>query len=131
MDVLSEEHTQFLHRVLRATSSIDYTDCVNWRTDGCFAPVSFFVNCSDSFYTSSADSEDLTPSNIDEFERACADCLDIYTANRESFATFYAPLLFCARVRKMRPLSSSYPKDQYRDVPELTELFDACGPERC
>jgi hypothetical protein len=124
--LLSDAHAGFVLKVLHLCATIDFTDCLWWRTDGAYAPVTFFVSCSDKFATSCADHEELTPSNVDVFEKAIADCLAIETRDDTSFARFHAPLLFCARVRGERPLKYAYSK--YGS--SVVALFEQCGPPR-
>jgi len=121
-----------------------------WRTDGEYAPVTFFVNCNDLFHWATADAEKLTPENLPELRQAVADVraargvptghfprLDRDATNEErnkeaaDWSCWYdaggmGADLFCARVRKMRPQRPCYE----RWPPELHPLFDACGPER-
>lgn len=112
-----------------------------WRTDGEYAPVTFFVNCNDLFYWACADGETLTPENLpalltalEDVRRAqglptgewprARDMKDGWDEHWHSGS--WAAQLFCARVRGMRPQ-----RPCYRSMPEkLKPLFDACGPER-
>jgi|HubBroStandDraft_4_1064222.scaffolds.fasta_scaffold00029_108 hypothetical protein len=95
-------------------------ETVEWRTDGEYAPVRFFINCNDQFWWGTGDNEDLTPENIGELEKAYADC----NAIDKVCGKHHAQSLFCCRVRKMRPQGCCYPPREY------WHLFDACGPER-
>ncbi len=113
---------EFILKVLDLFSRYDSQDSVSWRTDGEFAPVTFFVNCSDLFWWATADAEDITPENFGVLEQAFIDC----QAADKVVGTVYAPSLFAARVRKLRPQRAAYPKDE----PFMWPLFDACGPER-
>jgi hypothetical protein len=109
----------FTLRVLRATYRAQIHDALSWIVDG--ENVAFCINCNDVFEWATADVEELTPENIDVFEQACADCWEI---DEE----IYAPYLFCARVRKMRPQGAAYPKgDEHK---KLRALLDAAGPAR-
>jgi len=112
----------FLMRVFKATE-FGNGDCLFWRTDEEYAPLSIFVNCNDLFYWGTADAEDLTQDNISVFEQAFADAEKAWP----HFGHIYAPSLFCCRVRKMRPQHCCYSKD-WPD--KLKKLFDECGPER-
>lgn len=51
----------FLLRVMDVLAKIDSTDAIWWRTDGEYAPVTIFVNCSDLFWWAHADVEEVTP----------------------------------------------------------------------
>lgn len=100
-------------RVLTSTA-FDNCDDVWWRVDGEYAPVTMLINCNDLFYWACADAEIVTDKNIDVLEQSYKDSQD------------YGGILFCCRVRGMRPQGAYYkyiPKDEHK-------LFDACGPER-
>ncbi len=97
------------------TSENDDCDGLWWRTDGEYAPVTFMVNCNDLFFWACSDAEVITEDNISEFEQAYKD-----------IDSPYAQILFCCRVRGMRPQ-----KPYYKHIPEkFHKLFDSCGPER-
>lgn len=108
----------FVLDVLKTVGDADLCGEVWWRCDGNYAPVTFLANCSDTFWWATADAEPITPENLAAFKQAIADCGD-----REE----WAPALFAARVRGMRPMRATY-----RDVKDerLVALFNACGPER-
>jgi hypothetical protein len=124
---------EFVRRVLAIFNGFHGQDGENlhFRVDGKYAPVSFFVNCNDAFWWGCADGEEITPENVGEMERALADCLALdkeldRPPGRGVYAGIYADVLFCCRVRKMRPQGATYdhlPK-------ELWPLLDACGPPR-
>jgi hypothetical protein len=101
-------------KILQAVAEADRHGAVWWRTDGEWAPVTFFVNCNDVFAWGCADAEDLTPENCDEFVKACNQALE------------YGPELFVARVRGMRPQGAFYEGM----TESLAAAFNACGPER-
>lgn len=119
----------------------DLWESIWWRTDGEYAPVTFFVNCNDLFYWACADLERLTPENLPLLLVALDDVrhaqglprgewprnLDIKDGWDEWHAAgAWASSLFCARIRGMRPQ-----RPCYRGMPDkLKPLFDACGPER-
>ena len=111
------ELLNFVLRVLRTYEPMDLEE-VLWRTDGKYAPVTFWAGCNDCFWWATADTEEITPENIHLLEQAKKDC---GPDHRDLFN-----ILFAAQVRKMRPQGAFY-----RAVPkELWSLFDACGPER-
>lgn len=124
LDAMTAEQT--LSLILRAFKIFDGfcgvdSSLLGWRTDGEYAPVSLYVNCNDLFYWGCADSEKLTVENISELEKAAE---DIKKINPEDFSN--ADILFCCRMRKMRPQ-----KPYYKYIPNnLKPLFDACGEER-
>lgn len=114
---MSEE---FVLRVLAVTAAADGREDIWWRTDGEYAPVTFWVLCNDVFYWATADMEPLTPETIGELERAYA---DVRTATGDAS---YGATLYCARRRKMRPQRPVYERLDER----LRPLFDACGSPR-
>ena len=118
---LAGQDGRLVMRVLEVTAKhYDYDD-LSWRTDGEYAPVTFIVNCNDLFYWACADAVAITSSNIDKFEKAYEDA----TQHCE-YGADYAQLLFCCRVREMRPQ-----KSYFRNIhEELWKLFNACGEER-
>jgi hypothetical protein len=101
-------------RVLSVTAENDSCQDIFWRVDDQYAPISIFVNCNDVFWWGCADAEAITADNLDIFEQAYRD------------APKQGGLLFCCRVRGMRPQGAYY---KYLDDSEKP-LFDACGPER-
>lgn len=116
---------EFVLRVLRATAFDNCWD-IWWRTDNDppyedYSPLTFLVNCNDQFYWATADCEELTPANIDEFERAFQDVKAVGDERGSNGAA-----LFCSRVRKMRPQPPFY----RGMTPAVAALFDACGPVR-
>lgn len=132
---MNAQDPEFILRVLRAFAACDSTDSLRWRLHESSpffvapadlgAPIFFWVLCSDEFFLACADAEDVTPENIHVMEQAVIDCLAL--KETEPQARFWAPTLFVARVRKMRPLARSY---GFKNMSKLAELLDACGPER-
>lgn len=128
---MSENNQDFILRALKAMQECDCRDDLWWnvKEDG---SVEFTINCSDIFWWGTADSEDLTPENIEELEKAIDDMKKLGgQAAEDSCVTFgqtvgQAPLLFVARVRKMRPQGAMY---AYLNT-SVWHMFDACGPER-
>lgn len=84
--------------------------------------IDFYVNCSDFFHWGTSDVELITAEKLGILYEAKAeiDALNIADHKRE-----YG-LLFCAKVRGMRPQGAYY---KYLDE-ALWPLFDACGPMR-
>jgi hypothetical protein len=96
-------------------------DSLWWRTDDEYAPLTLIVNCNDLFYWGTADCVVLDENNIDLLEKTVEDMKAIDPDNYTQ-----ADLLFCCRVRKMRPQIPYY---KYIDE-QFYPLFNACGPER-
>lgn len=109
------EERDFVIRVMRATCP-DANDSIFWRNDG--GKVTFYAKCNDVFGWAASDLEQITSSNIGDFEKAMADA----KAADES-GDLYAGELFAARARKQLPI------DQYlRALPiTLRPLFDAAA----
>lgn len=111
----------FLLRFMRLCAKQEMHDSFWWRTDGDYAPVTIFAPCNDFFHWGCADLERVTPDNIGMLEKACEDC-----RAADDCCSHYGELLFCARLRGMRPQGA-----YYKHLPkELHHLFDACGPLR-
>ena len=86
-------------------------DCdITWDTK-----LNFAVICNDLFWWGSADAESITEESITELEQALKDSDEIYGC-----------LLYCCRMRKMRPQGAYY---KHIDK-EFRPLFNACGSER-
>lgn len=113
---------QFILEVLQLTAMFPNDLCseLMWRCDREYAPITFFINCSDLFYWGCADGETVTKENIHILRESIKD-LAPYALSRQD-----ASLLFCCRVRKMRPQGAYY---KYIDK-EVWHLFDEAGPER-
>ena len=92
-------------RVAKVFDSFDGPNSSNlfWRTDEEFAPITFFARCDDLFWWAVADLEQITLDNIHILEKSLDDLLRI---NKNS--GHYAHLLFCCRMRKMRPQGAYY-----------------------
>lgn len=118
-----KKDNEYILKVLQLASKYDLCGDLYWRTDDEYEPCTFFVNCNDVFAWACADCEEITPENIDELERAMQDCIK---ASNLTGGEIYGEMLFCCRIRKMRPQGAAYPKK----CPDLWPLFDACGPER-
>lgn len=127
-----------LARFFRITDNADCYDSFWWRAnEPQYEPFKLLVNCNDLFYWASADCEEITPDNLDILEQAFKDIKPFYDLWAKSFKSGkgdkvpyvpmdLAPLLFCARVRNMRPQGA-----YYQDFPPGVDvLFDEAGPER-
>ncbi len=90
-----------------------------WRTDSDYAPITLLVNCNDLFFWGCADSETLTPADLDDLEKAVADA-------KAAGDEHHGHLFWVARKRGMRPQGAYY---KYFEG-SLPELFNACGSER-
>lgn len=117
------ERLAFILRVMAFAWHNDINDLL-WLPEG--EP---HVNCSDTFVWGGADSEPITPENVELFEATVKECRTIGL-----HAWGFAETLFCARARKMRPMRLWYVRVLLREPsPEndkLVELFNACRSER-
>ncbi|MDQ3029149.1 MAG: hypothetical protein M3R09_03775 [Actinomycetota bacterium] len=116
-----------MFELLRLFGDGDACDELRWRDDG--AGLMFKVDCSDTFYWGTADSENVTEADLPELHRAVTDASGCQ-AGRDLW-----PVLWCARKRGMRPMDVFYrrvlggPPDS--GVPgTLAALFDAAGRAR-
>jgi hypothetical protein len=115
------ERLEFLERVLAATA-FDHCDALWWRgSDGTRdQPISLYINCNDIFAWACSDLERITPTNLPVLEASIQEC--------EALGDYHwGPILFCARVRGIRPQGAVL-KDI--DTPEVLALFDAVGEKR-
>lgn len=111
-----------VYQIMLTTAFYDTEDIWwRWREDD-RTVLQVFANCADFFWWGTSDLEEITPENIVEFFKAYEDM-----QNLDLDRNFQEPgLLFCARMRKMRPQGA-----YYKYLNEKTwYLFDACGPER-
>jgi hypothetical protein len=123
-------------------SQFDACDAIWWRWDAQKSSegtrLMVLVNCNDLFYWGCADCEEVTEDNLPVLREAVADCERVsgseYGNQDDAF------LLFCCRVRGMRPQGAYYKHlkvyvrgdddEAARRTTDLRALFDACGPER-
>lgn len=108
-------------KTLALIADHDLECMIGWRCDGEYAPITIWIQCSDTFGWGCADAEDLTLENLPILEQSIRDC----EAVDPVLGRMIACDLFVARVRGIRPQGAAYPKNK-----ELWPLFDACGPER-
>ena len=105
----------------------DAGDGLRWRDDG--AGLTFKVDCRDTFYRGTADSEEIAEADLPELQRAMTDS-SCCPAGRDLW-----PVLWCARKRGMRPMDVFYRRvlNGHLDsgaAGTLAALFDAAGPAR-
>lgn len=114
--------TASIFKIMWVISKNDMQDQIWWNIagKGDDEEVRFFANTSDLFYWACADLEEITIDKLDLFLSAIKD-----TEEACGGGIAYAPELYAARVRQMRPQGAAYPEEK-----ELWPLFDACGPER-
>jgi hypothetical protein len=118
--------TDHIIRALRAYGRYDNMGQIFFRTET-DDTILLLVNCGDIFSWACADAQEITPDNIDIFEQSLADTQAAYgNGHPWDVPTDEALILFCARVRKMRPQGCVY-----GEISKLMHpLLDAAGPER-
>lgn len=129
------ENLRFVEKILNL--AIDYDEYFWWRrvnvADGDTEEIPefrVFINCNDLFWWGTADSEEITESNLPALAQAFADCAAIPGAElsngKHMSNHYFGSALFASRMRSMRPQGA-----YYKHIPfELHELFNACGPPR-
>lgn len=110
---------EFALRTLDVVARSDLHGELWWRTDGGYAPATFWIKCSDVFAWGTADAEPVTADYLPAFEQALREVREV-TGNNS-----WGAELYCARRRGRRPQGDAYPDDR-----RLWPSFDACGPER-
>lgn len=113
--------SEFILDLLGFVADQDLCGMLYWRTDGQYAPVTFWINTNDLFAWACAEGEEVNESNLPLLKQSVEDCVKIDPI----LGTLEGCALFAARMNKMRPQGAAYPKCR-----ELWPLFDACGPER-
>lgn len=108
----------FILQVLALFERVEHEEALEWHVtdDG----VTFAVRCNDVFWWACADTEDITPENLAILVQSFDDVAAV-----DDTETYWGVLLFCARVRGLRPQGCCYPK-----LATLWPLFDAAGPQR-
>jgi len=114
-------HSQFVMDVLAFVAAHDIHGMLIWRTDGAYAPITFWVNSNDILCWGCADCVEINEETFPLLQQSVDDCKAIDSV----CGAVYGCDLFACRVSKMRPQGAAYPKDR-----ALWPLFDACGPER-
>lgn len=112
----------FIKELLSYIAEEDLYNAIEWTSE-----LKFFVNCNDMFWWACSDLEVITPENFETFKQSFNDTVTALEHGSNKYSYFeWAPMLFCARVRGMRPQGAVY-----KNMPiELYDLFNKCGPER-
>lgn len=111
----------FVMQLLAFIADEELHGLIWWRTDGEYAPITFWTNSNDLLAWGCADGEEINETTLPLLRQAVADCKAIDPV----CGAITGCELFACRLNKMRPQGAAYPKDR-----ELWPLFDACGPER-
>ena len=134
-----------LARFFRVLDDHDLHEGFWWRAnEPQYEPFKILINCNDLFFWACADCEEVTPDTLEVFEQSIRDVgvfhnrwgdhlraeRDVPREKRTPEPPYVAMslglLLYCCRVRKMRPQGAYY--DAF--PPGVVDLFDAAGPER-
>ena len=83
----------------------------------------FYILCNDMFWWGTADAEDVTAADVPELQRAYDD-LDKFATD----FTLYAPELWVARKRGMRPQTPWWDRERFPE--SVKQLFLDAGPPR-
>lgn len=113
--------SEFVMQILEFFAKEDIRDMLYWRTDGEYAPITFYIITNDLMYWGCADAEAVNAETLPILKQAISDCKAIDPV----LGAIEGCNLFACRVRKMRPQGAAYPDER-----GLWPLFDACGPER-
>ena len=92
----------WVFELLRLFGDGDACDELRWRDYG--AGLMFKVDCSDTFYWGTADSENVAEADLPELRRAVTD------VHACPVGAYLWPVLWCARKRDMRPMAAFYQK---------------------
>jgi hypothetical protein len=113
-------YSTYVLPILEVFASEGLNSALFWRVDGDYAPITFMIDCSDTFWWGAADVETIHPEDLPALRQAFVDVSEI------AEGPIWWAELFCARLRGLRPQGSMY-EDLSND---MADLFDACGPER-
>lgn len=102
--------------LLQTIFKYDTHDDLFWNCSGKYAPITFFINCSDVFWWATADLVEVDAARLPVLKQSYEDAGDIYGGD-----------LFAARIRGMRPQTP-----YLKRIPDekIKAMFVACGPER-
>ncbi len=113
------ERLHFMNMVLEQFWRYDIQDMLFYRMNP-NNRIGFYVICNDVFHWASADLEEITEQNVEELRLAIAESLG-HSGNASD-----GVILFCARMRKLRPQGAYYKHISSGVWPLLNEV----GPER-
>lgn len=114
----------FILDVLKLFAEFEIEIMLCWRTDGEYAPITFWMSANDMMAWGCADGEDITYKTLPVLRKALQDCADAMGKPSHCVGVEGCMLYVC-RMRGMRPQGAAYPKEK-----ELWPLFDECGPPR-
>ncbi len=137
-----EQNLQLLWRVVRACESIDDFEGMHFGSadDGSVYP---WVNIGDVFAWACADSQDISPDTILQFEQAVADvesvdCHDDYSRDIQDRLQHMnynkcadAGVLFACRVRGQKPFKHEGRYPVHQSVEPLIEALPGTDNTRC
>jgi len=120
---MSEPATKFeqVHAILRWFSETECIESLYWNTVP--GAILFWVQCNDMFWWGTADAEDVGRADIKDLQEAYQDLQKV-----DDNFTCYAPELWVARKRGMRPQTPWWDRERFPQ--EIKDLFLAAGPPR-
>jgi hypothetical protein len=129
--------TKVLEIMVDNEAKEDFHFARTWWDEKNPGKIGFFANCSDTFSWGCADSEEITPENVDLLEQSYKDIIDlIQPEEAKRYYRYHGATLFCSRVRKMRPMKKWLDRalvvkklvDLETDLTVCRKLFEDCGP---
>lgn len=119
----AESRRELILPLLQLCAEFEAQDDIWWRCDGEYAPITFYAMCNDFFYWGVSDAEEITTHTLPVLREAFEAC----EAVEPTIGCCFGMMLYCAKIRKLRPQGSVY----RNTIPEsLWPLFDECGPPR-
>jgi hypothetical protein len=105
-----EHECDLIKKILLFAREHDLESDISWDDD-----LNFYINCNDVFFWGCADGEPITE-----------DTLPILKQAVEEIGVSNGHILYCARMRKLRPQGAYYKYINKQDW----DVFNACGEER-
>lgn len=113
-------YSTYVLPILEVFASEDLNSALFWRVDGDYAPITFMLSCTETFWWGVVDQESIALKDLPALRQAFEDAAKVKDGD------IWWTDLFCARLRGLRPQGLVY-EDLSND---MADLFDACGPER-
>lgn len=108
------DKTELFCEVARLAGKYQFTEDLMWGED-----LDVAVDVSDLFHWACADSEDVTEENLPALKQAISDVEEICSRSVSRFA----PVLFAARVRNLRP-QGKFISDYIYEYPPREKVYD-------
>lgn len=110
----------FILKVLSLYAKYGLQSCLTYRTDGEYAPITFWADSSQDLFGPMCNTDvTLTSENLPLFEQALRDCFNVSKA-----CAYYGLDLFICRTLKRKPDYTVWPQSEvYRRNEEYSPLF--------